>query len=188
MRKKCIIFVPNNVLVLYSSTKKIISFIGPAQNKTIKLYLKLNLMQHSNRIEVTKLPFYSMSNQNIRQIKTMQGTIIALIKQILAEVTVFMFQKLRLVGVGYKVFKLKKYKRRILLFKLGYSHFIYFNIPNGFRTKIFKYTKFFICGNSYQDVHQLAAVLRGYREPDPYKGKGVLYFSEKIKLKEGKRA
>lgn len=188
MRKKFIISIPKNVLVIYSKEKKMISFLGPAKKKTIKLYLKLKIENDRNSIEVTQAPFFAISNQNIRQIKTMQGTVAALIKQILAEVSVFMFKKMKLVGVGYKVFKLLKCKQNFLFFKLGYSHFIYSRIPIGFSAKILKRTKFFICGNSYQDVNQLAAVIRSYREPDPYKGKGVLYFSEKIKLKEGKRA
>jgi large subunit ribosomal protein L6 len=188
MRKKFIITVPKSILVLYSSKKKIISFIGPNSRKTIKLYLKLKLSPQRKTIEVTQLPFLSISNQNIRQIKTMQGTIVALIKQILAEVSVFMFKKLKLIGVGYKAIKLNRYMSNVILFKLGYSHFVYCRIPDGFNAKILKHTKLFICGSSYQDVNQLAATIRGYREPDPYKGKGVLYFSEKITLKEGKRA
>jgi large subunit ribosomal protein L6 len=188
VRKKFIISIPNNILILYSTKKKFITFIGPYAQKTIKLYLKLKLSHVKNTIEVTQLPFFSISNQNIRQIKTMQGTAVALIKQILAEVTVFMFKKLKLIGVGYRALKLIRFKSSIILFKLGYSHFIYCRIPSGFTSKILKRTKLFICGSSYQDVNQLSAIIRNYREPDPYKGKGVLYFSEKISLKEGKRA
>jgi large subunit ribosomal protein L6 len=188
MRKKFIITIPKGILIIYSSKKKLISFIGPAKKKSIDLYLKLKLIQNRNAIEVTRVPFRLMSNQNIRRFKTMQGTIVALIKQILAEVTVFMFKKLKLVGVGYKVIRLFGYKGFILLFKLGFSHFLYFKVPNGFTAKILKFTKFFICGSSYQDVTQLASLIRSYKAPDPYKGKGVLYFSEKLSLKEGKRA
>lgn len=188
MRKKFIITIPKGILVLYSSKKRLISFIGPAKKKSINLYLKLKFLQHRNAVEVTRIPFMLMSNQNIRQIKTMQGTTVALIKQILTEVSVFMFKKLKLVGVGYKVIKLFGYKESILLFKLGFSHFIYFRVPVGFTTKILKFTKFFICGSCYQDVTRLASIIRSYKTPDPYKGKGVLYFSEKLNLKIGKRA
>jgi large subunit ribosomal protein L6 len=188
MRKKFIITIPKNILIVYSKTKKILTFLGPEKIKTLKLYLKLNLLRRRNAVEVTQVPFALMSNQNIRQIKSMQGTIVALIKQIIAEVSVFMFKKLKLVGVGYKAIPLAGYNRKVILFKLGFSHFLYFNLPPDYRTKIFKFTKMFICGNSYQGVAQLAAIIRGYKEPDPYKGKGILYFSEQIILKEGKRA
>ena len=188
MKKKFIIAIPKNILVVYSSTRQIISFIGPEKKKSIKLYLKLNILQRRRALEVTKSPFSLMSNQNIRQLKTMQGTTVALIKQVLAEVSVFMFKKLKLVGVGYKAIQLAGYHGNVILFKLGFSHFLYFRLPTGFRTKILKFTKIFICGNSYQKVTQLAAIIRSYKEPDPYKGKGVLYFSEQIALKQGKRA
>lgn len=188
MKKKFIIPIPKNILVVYSKKKQIISFVGPAKKKSIKLYLKLNILQRQHALEVTESPFSLMSNQNIRQIKSMQGTTFALIKQVLSEVSVFMFTKLKLVGVGYKAIKLAGYHGSVILFKLGFSHFIYFRIPNEFQTKILKFTKIFIYGNSYQKVTQLASIIRSYKKPDPYKGKGVLYFSEQIVLKEGKRA
>jgi large subunit ribosomal protein L6 len=188
MKKKFVITIPKNILIVYSKTKKMLSFLGPEKKKSIKLYLKLNILQKKNAIEVTQIPFDLMSNQNIRRIKSMQGTTVAIIKQILAEVSVFMYTKLKFVGVGYKAIQLAGYNKKVILFKLGFSHFLYFNLPEEFRTKILKFTKMFICGNSYQRVTQLAAIIRSYKEPDPYKGKGILYFSERIILKEGKRA
>lgn len=75
----------------------------------------------------------------------------------------------------------------LLHFKLGYSHFIYFKIPKNLKIFCLKANKLFILGNSYLFVTQIAALIRSYKVPEPYKGKGILYTTEKIALKEGKK-
>jgi large subunit ribosomal protein L6 len=73
------------------------------------------------------------------------------------------------------------------MFKLGYSHSLYFKIPEQLIIFCLKFTKLFIYGNSYQNVTQIASLIRSYKKPEPYKGKGILYETEKILLKEGKK-
>ena len=75
----------------------------------------------------------------------------------------------------------------LLYFKLGYSHAIYFKVPKGLKVFCLKSNKLFIIGNSYLFVTQIAALIRSYKAPEPYKGKGILYASEKVVLKEGKK-
>jgi len=75
----------------------------------------------------------------------------------------------------------------VLHLKLGYSHNIYIKVPKTLKIFCLKANKFFIKGDSYTFVTQIAAVIRSYKTPEPYKGKGILYSTEKITLKEGKK-
>ena len=98
-------------------------------------------------------------------------------------------KKLKLVGVGYKVFTIqtKNLGIKLLQFKLGYSHNLYYKIPTDINIEVRQSTKIFISGFDYNKVSQIAANLKKLKSPEPYKGKGILYFDEIIKLKEGKK-
>jgi large subunit ribosomal protein L6 len=89
---------------------------------------------------------------------------------------------LDIVGVGYRVEAKKDY----LVFTLGHSHAIYFEVPEGLEAKIEAPTKLTISGADKQAVGQAAAVIRSFRPPEPYKGKGIKYSDEIIRRKEGK--
>ena len=103
------------------------------------------------------------------------------------EVTYTLYQKLNLVGVGYRVFAHEKITNQIYL-KLGYSHLIYHRIPDEISSYCQKFTKLFIFGNSSINLlTQTAAQIRHCKLPEPYKGKGILYDQEKIILKKGKK-
>jgi large subunit ribosomal protein L6 len=187
MSKKKLIKIPKNVLVIYSSKKKMITLIGPIQTKSMFLSLKLNILENLNIIEVTEDTFIKMSNHEKKKVAIIQGTTIALLKQLLVETSSRVYQKLKFVGVGYKVFEVEEFKNKLLMFKLGYSHSLYFKIPDKLKIFCLKFTKLFIYGNSYQNVTQVASLIRSYKKPEPYKGKGILYETEKIILKEGKK-
>jgi large subunit ribosomal protein L6 len=92
-------------------------------------------------------------------------------------------KKLELVGVGYRA----QAQGRKLNLALGYSHPVEFPIPEGITIETPSQTEIVIKGANRQQVGQVAAVIRGYRPPDPYKGKGVRYFKEVIILKEAKK-
>jgi large subunit ribosomal protein L6 len=94
-------------------------------------------------------------------------------------------KKLRLVGVGYRAL-LDKEK---IIFKLGYSHEVNFTIPEdvSMMPSKAKGTLLLIKGIELGRVNQIASEIRGLREPDVYKGKGVQYYNEILKLKKGKR-
>ena len=187
MQKKNVIKIPQNTLIIYSSSKKIITLVGPIKTRSLKLKLKLNVVNALNLIEVTINPFMQMSNHAKKQIKAIQGTTIALLKQIMIETSSLVYKKLKLVGVGYRAFEVDEFKSNLLMFKLGYSHPLYFKIPYNIAINCLKFTKLYIYGSSYQLVTQTAALIRSYKTPEPYKGKGILYETEKITLKEGKK-
>jgi large subunit ribosomal protein L6 len=185
MIKKNLIKIPKNIIVLYSTKKKIITLIGPLNTRSMFLRLKLNILQDSKIIEVTSIPFAHISKK--KQILSLQGTTVALIKQLLVETSSTIYNKLKFVGVGYRAFEVEEFKNKLLMFKLGYSHPIFFKIPNNLQIFCFKFIKLFVWGNSYKNITQTSALIRSYKKPEPYKGKGILYEGEKIVLKEGKK-
>lgn len=185
--KKYSLKIPNNVTVLYCNNKKIITVIGPLNKKSIRINLELKFLQDIKVLFVTSNSLYKVSNSKKKATKALRGTSIALIKQMFLETTTVLYKKLKFIGVGYKVFYSKEATNNLLLFKLGFSHSIYFKIPNTIKIFCFKQTKLFLYGTSYQSVAQITSLVRSCKSPEPYKGKGILYENEKIKLKEGKK-
>ena len=92
-------------------------------------------------------------------------------------------RKLELVGVGYRA----QMKGKNLSLALGHSHDIEFEPPQGIEIKVGRPTEIEITGNDKQLVGETAAKIRGFRPPEPYKGKGVKYEGEYIFRKEGKK-
>ncbi len=92
-------------------------------------------------------------------------------------------KKLELVGVGYRA----AVQGKSLNLTLGFSHPIVFAIPEGITIETPSQTEIVVKGTDLQKVGQVAAEIRGYRPPEPYKGKGVRYAGEKIELKEAKK-
>jgi large subunit ribosomal protein L6 len=91
-------------------------------------------------------------------------------------------RELDIVGVGYRA----EVKGRQVVFALGYSHPIVFDIPNGIEITVEKQTHVTVTGVDKQLVGQVAANIRSMRKPDPYKQKGVRYTGEVLKKKQGK--
>jgi large subunit ribosomal protein L6 len=92
-------------------------------------------------------------------------------------------RKLELVGVGYRA----AVQGKSLNLTLGFSHPVSFPVPDGIAIETPSQTEIVVKGTDRQKVGQVAAVIRGYRPPEPYKGKGVRYAGEKIVMKEGKK-
>ena len=185
--KKHLIKILKETTVIYCNKRKIIVVIGPLKKKSLKLQVKLNFNEKLNIIEVTGIPFSKLSNNGLKNIKTIQGTTVALIKQLLIETSSVFYQKLKFTGVGYRVLEVNNFEKQVLLFRLGYSHNIYFKIPKNLGISSLKSTKLFISGFSYQKITQAGALIQSYKYPEPYKGKGILYENQKIQLKEGKK-
>ena len=92
-------------------------------------------------------------------------------------------EKLEITGVGYRA----AVQGKSLNLQLGFSHDVNFKIPEGIAIVTPKPTEIVITGIDKQKVGQVAAEIRGYRPPEPYKGKGVKYAGEYIFRKEGKK-
>jgi len=186
-KKKHIIKIPKNIKVLYCDEKNIVTFIGQFLTKSLKLKVKIFLNPASNSIVVTAIFASDVSGKDLKNIKKIQGTTMAKIKQMLIETTYVLYHKLNLVGVGYRAFSYEKLESQ-LYFKLGFSHLIYFKVSDSLNTHCQKFTKLFLFGNcSFDTLTQTAAQIRAFKRPEPYKGKGILYDQEKIVLKKGKK-
>ena len=98
-------------------------------------------------------------------------------------VTVGFKKELAITGVGYRALL----QGRVLKLQLGYSHDVEYAIPEGIEIKCAKPTEIEITGIDQQQVGQVAAEIRAWRKPEPYKGKGIRYKGEYIFRKEGKK-
>lgn len=185
--KKHIIKIPKNISVFYSEKKRIVVLSGPLRRKSLKLKTQIFASPQMNLIGITSHPFGDVSKNEKKQLKILQGTTVALLKQAILEVSVLHCKKLQLVGVGYRVSLIETTNNTLLEFKLGYSHNIYFKIPKNLTVFCLKSDKIFISGNFYEYISQIASQIRSYKTPEPYKGKGILYENEKIFLKEEKK-
>ena len=185
--KKQIIKIPNEIEVFYSKKKKLIIFKGSERKKSLKINELLTICYTKLQIEIINDPTKELSNSDKKKIQRLKSTTVSLLKQLLIEATALMYQKLKLVGVGYRAFPVKNFENHLLLLKLGYSHPIYYRIPPKIKIFTLKLTKLFLYGYSYQQLTFTASKLRLNKVPEPYKGKGVLYENENIILKEGKK-
>ena len=108
--------------------------------------------------------------------RALYGTARAQIANLVVGVTKGFEKKLEITGVGYRA----AMQGKNLQLALGYSHDVTFPIPEGIQISVPKPTEITITGNDIQRVGQVAAEIRGYRPPEPYKGKGVKYANEFI--------
>ncbi|MCC8987815.1 MAG: 50S ribosomal protein L6 [Candidatus Contendobacter sp.] len=120
---------------------------------------------------------------NEAKYRAMTGTMRALINNMVIGVTQGFQRKLQLVGVGYKA----QAQGSVLNLTLGFSHPVEFKVPEGIAIQTPTPTEIMIRGVDKQRVGEVAAQIRAYRPPEPYKGKGVRYADETIILKEAKK-
>ena len=118
-----------------------------------------------------------------KEARAMWGTVRANLNNIVTGVTKGFEKKLEITGVGYRA----ALQGKNLQLALGYSHDVIYAIPEGIQITVPKPTEITIAGNDSQRVGQVAAEIRSYRPPEPYKGKGVKYADEFIFRKEGKK-
>ncbi|WP_315831997.1 50S ribosomal protein L6 [Bradyrhizobium prioriisuperbiae] len=118
-----------------------------------------------------------------KRARSLYGTARAQVANLVEGVTKGFEKKLEITGVGYRA----ALQGKNLQLALGYSHDVVYPIPDGITIVTPKPTEIVITGNDIQRVGQVAAEIRGYRPPEPYKGKGVKYAGEFIFRKEGKK-
>jgi large subunit ribosomal protein L6 len=111
------------------------------------------------------------------------GTARALLANMVTGVSTGFQRKLNLVGVGYRAAA----KGDVLSLSLGFSHPVDYRVPQGVTAETPTQTEIVISGTDKQKVGQVAAEIRSYRPPEPYKGKGVRYSDEVVRRKEAKK-
>ena len=114
----------------------------------------------------------------------MAGTFRALVNNMVTGVSTGFEKKLQLVGVGYRA----QLQGKKLKLALGFSHPVEYTAPEGITIETPSQTEIIVSGCDKQKVGQVAAEIRSYRPPEPYKGKGVRYADERVVRKEAKKA
>ncbi|TDO97218.1 50S ribosomal protein L6 [Marinomonas balearica] len=118
-----------------------------------------------------------------KQSRALAGTTRALINNMVVGVSQGFEKKLLLQGVGYRA----AVKGKVLNLSLGFSHPVDYELPEGITAECTSQTEIVIKGIDKQAVGQVAAEVRGFRPPEPYKGKGVRYADEHVRRKEAKK-
>jgi len=119
-----------------------------------------------------------------RQHRSFHGLYRSLIANMITGVSEGFSKKLEIIGVGYRV----ELKNRSLVLQLGYSHPIVYAPPDGIEIAVATPTSFNVSGVSKELVGLVAAKIRSFRPPEPYKGKGIRYVGENVRRKAGKSA
>jgi len=121
-------------------------------------------------------------NDDTRRSNAMQGLARSLINNMVIGVTEGFSKSLQIIGVGYRA----QISGQKLTLNLGYSHPIVYNVPKGIKVTLGDNNTLKVDGADKQLVGEVAATIRRFRKPEPYKGKGVRYLGEHISMKEGK--
>jgi large subunit ribosomal protein L6 len=149
---------------------------GPKGTHTFNATDDVTITLDDNAITVTPRG----KSKRARQQWGMSRTMVA---NMVTGVTTGFKKELELTGVGYRA----QMQGNVLKLSLGYSHDVNFEVPEGVTITCPKQTEVTIEGDDAQLVGQVAANIRGWREPEPYKGKGIKYKGEYIFRKEGKK-
>ncbi|CAL4323638.1 50S ribosomal protein L6 [Buchnera aphidicola] len=134
------------------------------------------------KFDDNKLFFQSRNNKNYGWMQA--GTVRSLVHSMILGVTTGFTKKLSLIGVGYRV---NIEKNNIISMYLGYSHVIKYHLPDEIKINSTSSTEMILYSFDKQLLGQVAANLRKKRKPESYKGKGIRYFNEKIRIKEAKK-
>jgi large subunit ribosomal protein L6 len=166
--------VPSGVTV--SLAAGLLKAKGKLGELSVRLTDAVDVKVEDNKVVVKQLG-------GSKQARMMWGTTRNLVRNALAGVSQGYSKSLDISGVGYRA----AVQGKMLSLQLGYSHDVNFAIPSDIQIKCEKPTSILITGPDKQRVGQVAAEIRSYRPPEPYKGKGVMYLGEKILRKEGKK-
>jgi len=155
---------------------QVISVKGPKGSLAMDLNMEVGVEHENEQIAVSARSGSKFAN-------AMAGTTRALIQNMVTGVHTGFEQKLSLVGVGYRA---QAQGNKVNL-TLGFSHPVVYDVPEGIAVETPSQTEIIVKGIDRQKVGQVAAELRRFRPPEPYKGKGVRYADERIVLKEAKK-
>jgi len=167
--------IPKGVRV--EKSNGVIKVSGPKGELTAQVHPRIEVEISSDQILVKR-------KSDARIDKALHGLWRALINNMIVGVTEGYTKKLEIVGIGYRA----ELKGKALVLYLGYSHPIIFIPPDGVKIEVPQPTNIVVSGIDKQLVGQVAAKIRSFRPPEPYKGKGIRYEGEIIRMKAGKAA
>lgn len=169
------IIVPDGVNI--SVDDKNVTVKGSKGELDFLLSLSISLNIDDNAITVS----YDESNQKS---VALAGTTRSIINNMIIGVSVGFEKKLELIGVGYRA----KASGKLLELTLGFSHPVKYQLPDDVQVETPSQTEVVLKSHNKQILGQVAAEIRAFRPPEPYKGKGVRYADEQVKRKEAKKA
>ena len=168
------IVLPQGVETIVAAER--ITVKGPLGTLTQSLNEAISIVQDGATLKVVPA-------DESRDADAMSGTYRAIVNNMVQGVTRGFEKKLALVGVGYRA----QAQGDKLNLSLGFSHPIVHQMPKGVKCETPQQTEIVIKGIDKQQVGQVAAEVRAYRPPEPYKGKGVRYVGERVVIKETKK-
>ncbi|MEA4862121.1 MAG: 50S ribosomal protein L6 [Victivallaceae bacterium] len=133
-------------------------------------------------VDIAENVIHVRQNEDTHRSSAMQGLARSLINNMVIGVTKGFRKDLQIVGVGYRA----QISGTKLTLNIGYSHPVVYQVPEGAKVSVNDQGVIVVEGADKQLVGAVAAAIRRFREPEPYKGKGIRYVGEKITLKEGK--
>ncbi|GJM11955.1 MAG: 50S ribosomal protein L6 [Pseudohongiella sp.] len=166
--------IPKGVETNLSDTQ--ISIKGGKGNLSLDLHSSVAVAQDGETLSVS-------AKDGSRQSNAMAGTFRSLINNMVVGVSTGFEKKLELQGVGYRA----KASGKSINITVGYSHPIDYQLPEGVTADTPSQTEIVITGADKQLVGQVAAEIRDFRPPEPYKGKGIRYVDERVFRKEAKK-
>tara|TARA_B100000242_G_C42831412_1_gene386283 strand:+ start:102 stop:641 length:540 start_codon:yes stop_codon:yes gene_type:complete len=164
--------IPSDVSV--DLNKNNIKVTGPKGHLDFSVHKSLNISKHEDRLVVN-------CSSDEKFFKALHGTTRQLIQNMITGVSVGFLKELELIGVGYQA----SAQGNRLKLQLGFSHDIFFDVPPSIKVSAER-TLIKIEGIDKQLVGIVAAKIRSFRPPEPYKGKGVRYKGEYVRSKQGK--
>ena len=149
---------------------------GPLGELTMNKHPLVSVEQEDGILKVA-------ANDESMQARALSGTTRALLSNLVNGVTTGFEKKLTIIGVGYRA----QVQGKNLNLSLGFSHPVVYPIPDGINIEAPSQTELVVKGADKQKVGQVAAEIRQYRPPEPYKGKGVRYTDEYVARKQAKK-
>lgn len=168
------ITVPAGIDVTLSAN--LVSIKGPLGSLNHALHSDVAVERHGETL-------LCKATNDTKQSNAMSGTVRALLANMIVGVTKGFERKLTLIGVGYRA----QAAGEVLNLSLGFSHPVVHKMPAGVKVATPSQTEIVLTSTNKQQVGQVAAEIRAYRPPEPYKGKGVRYSDEVVILKETKK-
>jgi len=150
---------------------------GPKGTLEQALVAQVTLQEENGVVTVQRV-------DDSKKSRAMHGLYRMLVSNMVEGVTKGFTRKLEIAGIGYRA----ELKNDLLALTLGYSHMIYFKAPDSIKIEVPDQTTILISGIDKALVGQIAAKIRSFRKPEPYRGKGIKYAGEVIRRKEGKAA
>ncbi|QGU96480.1 50S ribosomal protein L6 [Clostridium bovifaecis] len=166
--------IPNGVNVTVTPDN-VVTVKGPKGELTKAMHKDINIALEDNQVVVTR-------PSDVAAHRALHGLTRALVKNMVVGVSEGYQKTLELVGVGYRA----QLKGKDLVLNLGYSHPVEIQAVSGVEYSVPEPTKVIVSGIDKELVGSVAANIRVWRKPEPYKGKGIKYAGEVIRRKEGK--